>query len=85
MEREEEYTYTALFDPVEEGGYVVTFPSIPDLATQGETLEEAREMAMDALRCYLEALQKDGETVPADKPITLQPVMEQIRVELQPL
>jgi len=45
----------------EEGGYVVTFPAIPDLATQGETLEEAREMAQDALRCYLEALQKDGE------------------------
>ncbi len=82
--KQEEHLFTALFGPAEEGGYVVTFPAIPDLATQGETLEEAREMAKDALRCYLEALQKDGETIPTDKPLTLEPVMEQIRVALQP-
>ena len=82
--KQEEHLFTALFELAEEGGYVVTFPAIPDLATQGETLEEAREMAQDALRCYLEALQKDGEAIPTDKPLTLEPVMEQIRVALQP-
>ena len=51
--KQEEHLFTALFEPAEEGGYEVTFPAIPDLATQGETLEEAREMAQDALRCYL--------------------------------
>ena len=72
--KQEEHLFTALFEPAEDGGYVVTFP-IPDLATQGETPEEAREMARDALRCYLEALQKDGEALPTDKPLTLEPVL----------
>ena len=45
------HTFTAVIEPdEEEGGYVVTFPAIPDLATQGETIEEARLMAEDCLR-----------------------------------
>jgi len=37
-------TFTAVFESSDEGGYVVTFPAIPDLVTQGETIEEARAM-----------------------------------------
>ena len=59
-----EYTFTTVFEPcAEEGGYVVTFPAIPDLATQGETLDDTRRMAEDCLRCYLEGRRKDGLTV----------------------
>ena len=54
-----EYTYTALFEPAEEGGYVVHFPSLPGLTTEGETLEEARAMATDLLTGYLELLLLD--------------------------
>ena len=36
-----EYTYTAVFEPAEEGGYIVSFPALPGCATQGETLDEA--------------------------------------------
>ena len=39
-----EFRYTAVFEPAEEGGYIVTFPAIPGLATQGETMDEARAM-----------------------------------------
>jgi antitoxin HicB len=56
--------YTAVFEPAEEGGYIVTFPAVPGLATQGETLDEARAMAADCLRAYLESLRKDGEPLP---------------------
>ncbi len=55
-----EYTYTAVFEPAEEGGFVVTFPALPRLATEGDTLEEARAMAADAILCHIEGLQKDG-------------------------
>lgn len=59
-------TFTAVIEPDEEdGGYVVTFPAIPDLATQGETLEEARLMAEDCLRGYLEVLRETGRPMPA--------------------
>jgi predicted RNase H-like HicB family nuclease len=40
---------------------VVTYPAIPGLATQGETLEESGAMAEDCLRAYLGSLAIDGE------------------------
>ena len=54
-----EYNYTVLFMPAEEGGFVVTCPALPGLVTEGDTLEEARAMAQDAIRAYIESLQKD--------------------------
>ena len=48
-----EFRYTAVFEPAEEGGYIVTFPAIPGLATQGETMDEARAMAADCLRARI--------------------------------
>ncbi len=62
-----EYHYTILLDPdPEEGGYTVTVPSLPGIVTQGETLEEAIAMAKDAIRCHIEGLLADGETVPEE-------------------
>jgi antitoxin HicB len=37
-------------EPAEEGGYVVTSPMDPELVTEAETVEEAFEMARDALK-----------------------------------
>ena len=37
-------------------------PAIPEICTFGETLEEAREMARDAIRCYLESALQTGVT-----------------------
>jgi predicted RNase H-like HicB family nuclease len=34
--------------------------------TEGDTLDETREMVLDAIRGYLESLQKDGLPTPAD-------------------
>lgn len=75
-----EYSYTILYEPAEEGGYVVTCPALPGLVTEGETLEEAREMAKDAIRAYLESLRKDGLPLPPDKEIKLEPVKEEVKV-----
>jgi antitoxin HicB len=62
-----DYHFTVLFEPGEKGGYVVTCPALPGLVTEGETLEEARDMARDAIKAYLESLQKDGLPIPHDK------------------
>lgn len=67
------YRFTVLFEPAEEGGYVVTCPALPGLVTEGESLGEARDMAADAIRTYLESLTKDGLPMPEDKPLALQP------------
>lgn len=78
-----EHSYTVLFEPAEEGGYVVLCPALPGLVTQGDTLEEAREMAQDAIRAYLESLAKDGLQPPPDKEIALEPVKEKVKVKLE--
>jgi antitoxin HicB len=53
-----EYSYTVLFEPAEEGGFVVTCPALPGLVTEGDKLEEAPEMARDAIQGYLETRHK---------------------------
>jgi antitoxin HicB len=72
------YNYTVLFEPVEEGGYDVMVPAIPEICTFGNTTEEAREMAEDAVRCYLESALADNEKIPQDKA----PTLERIAVKI---
>ena len=64
-----EHFYTVIYEPVKEGGYQVLVPLLPGLVTYGRTLDEAREMAHDAIRCYLESLLKRKEKVPQEKDI----------------
>ena len=52
------YHYDAFFDSNGQG-YTVTVPQLPGLVTEGNNLKEARAMARDAIRCYLEALLKN--------------------------
>ena len=77
-----EYTFTAVFEPADEGGYVVTFPALSGLVTEGDTLEEARAMAADAIRCYIEGHQKDGLPIPTEKADAVEPIREKVTVRL---
>ena len=52
------YHYDAVFENNGQG-YTITVPNLPGLVTEGSNLKEAKEMAKDAIRCYLEALLKD--------------------------
>lgn len=72
------YNYTVVFEPVPEGGYNVVVPALPEICTFGETLEEARANAEEAIQCYLESALKAGETIPDDK----EPSVERIAVRL---
>jgi antitoxin HicB len=81
----EAYTYTVLLEPDEEaGGYVVTCPALPGLVTEGDTLEEARAMAEDAIRAYLESLRKDGLPLPPGDERTTLPIADKVTVRLEP-
>jgi antitoxin HicB len=55
-----------VYQRIPEGGYSGVVPAIPEICTFGETLAEARLMAKDALRCYLESALKTGEPIPKD-------------------
>ena len=49
----------------EDDGYAVIFPDLNYLATQGDSFEDAMEMAVECLASYLYIAQRDGEDVPA--------------------
>ncbi len=59
--------YTAIFEPAEEGGYVVSVPALPGCVTQGETFEEATAMIKDAIAGYLEVLKEEGQEMPQEQ------------------
>jgi predicted RNase H-like HicB family nuclease len=77
-----ELRYTVLFEPAEEGGYVVTCPALSGLVTEGDTYEQAHERAIEAIEGYLESLHKDGLPYPPDKKLLLEPVKEEIKIAL---
>jgi len=50
-----------------EGGYTVIVPSLPGCITYGETIEEAIEMAKEAIELYIESLKEHGEEIPTEE------------------
>jgi len=62
------HTYVAKFEEdKEDGGYVVTFPSLRGCITYGKTLEEAIRMAQDALELCITCLIDEGQSLPKEK------------------
>ncbi len=60
-------SYRILLRKEPEGGYTVTVPSLPGCITYGETIEEAIEMAKEAIELYIESLREHGEEIPTDE------------------
>ena len=56
--------YPAIFEPAEEGGFIVRFPDFDWGVTQGDTEEEAGEMAADAVRTMIRELIRQGKEIP---------------------
>lgn len=61
------HLYPAVFTE-EQDGYSVTFPDFEGCFSEGDTLEEAYEMAFDALGLYLENTEKEFEYPKASNP-----------------
>ena len=58
------FVYPAIFETESVGGYSVSFPDLPGCYSQGETLEEAFDMARDAVGIYLSQLEAEGKEFP---------------------
>lgn len=61
--------YPVTLTPAEEGGYVVTFPDVPEAITQGDTWEQAMENARDALLTAMEFYVEDSRPMSPPSPI----------------
>ncbi|MBJ6724934.1 type II toxin-antitoxin system HicB family antitoxin [Geomesophilobacter sediminis] len=67
--------YPIHLEPAEEGGFVVTFPDIPEAITQGEDRDDALAWAQEALESALEVYQEKRLPVPNPSPPEGRPVV----------
>ncbi|NVM54001.1 MAG: type II toxin-antitoxin system HicB family antitoxin [Candidatus Helarchaeota archaeon] len=63
----EQLVYRILLRKEPEGGYTVIVPSLPGCVTYGENIEDAIEMAKEAIELYLESLKAHGEAIPTEE------------------
>jgi predicted RNase H-like HicB family nuclease len=65
--------YIGLIHKDDGSDFGVSFPDLPGLVTAGTTLDEARDMAEEALAFHLEGMAEDGEAIP--EPSSLEDIM----------
>ncbi len=59
------YRLPLVFTPQPEGGYTVTSPVLPELLTEGDTLEEAHAYVHDAFEAVAKLYAEAGRPLPA--------------------
>ena len=62
------YKVPLVFMPQAEGGYTVTSPLLPELVTEGNSIEEALENVRDAIAAVIELYQDLGRSLPPEHP-----------------
>jgi antitoxin HicB len=72
MSKRKMYKLPLVLDPQPEGGYVVTCPFLPELITEGDTVQEALNNANDALSAIIETMKELDRPLPP----ALQPAKE---------
>jgi antitoxin HicB len=73
-----------VFAPQPEGGFTVTSPVLPELVTEGDSLEEAYANVADALAAVIELYAEQGRPLPpgVDLPSSGQVVWSDALVEV---
>lgn len=62
------HTFNVVYEDAGEGWVYAHVPELPEVHTQGETLDQAREMARDAIALVLDERRARGEVIPASCP-----------------
>ena len=60
------YKLPLLFEPQPEGGYTVTSPLLPELITEGHSVEDALDNVRDALAAVIELYADTGRALPSN-------------------
>lgn len=68
--------YTVLLLPQPEGGFTVSVPALPEVVTEGDTVEGAMAMAREAIELVLETYAEEGWPAPDDAA----PVIESVSI-----
>jgi antitoxin HicB len=62
----ENYIFSVILEPQEEGGFTVLVPALPEVVTEGDTEKEALANAEEAIRAVLEYRRDHGIVIPGD-------------------
>ncbi|WAR46907.1 type II toxin-antitoxin system HicB family antitoxin [Methylomonas rapida] len=81
------FAYPVMLESQPEGGFVVTFPDIPEAITQGEDVEDALNHAVDALETALSFYVDDRKPLPVpstrdDLPTVRPSALESIKLAI---
>jgi len=58
-----EYEFTVVIEQDEDGRFLAICPALQGCYTEGETLEEAQELILDAIRLHVEDRLESGEPI----------------------
>ena len=61
--------YPAIFHKAEEGGFWISFPDIPECLTEGDDMQQAYEMEVEALGLALVNRKEEKEEIPVPSEI----------------
>jgi antitoxin HicB len=75
------FDYPVILEAQPEGGFVVTFPDVPEAITQGEDADEALMRAVDALESALSFYIEDRRPLPTPSAAKGRPVVRPSALE----
>ena len=58
------HTFNVVFEDAGDGWVYAHVPELPEVHTQGETLEQSRELVRDAIALVLDERHSRGESIP---------------------
>ena len=65
-----QYKIPLILTPQPDGGYTVTSPLLPELVTEGDTVDQALNNVKDALAAVIEAYDDLGRSLPQNAQVS---------------
>ena len=62
------YSFSVILEPQEEGGFTVLVPALPEVVTEGDSEQEALANAKEAIRAIVAYRRDHGIAIPSDAP-----------------
>jgi antitoxin HicB len=62
------YSFSVILEPQEEGGFTVLVPALPEVVTEGDSEQEALANAEEAIRAIVAYRRDHGIAIPSDAP-----------------
>lgn len=61
-----EYVYTVVYQKDERGVWTAHVPVLNNLASEGDSLDEAKQMIEEAIKLYIECLDEENSPIPSE-------------------